>query len=128
MLRRSVQRAIGKIDTEIKEEEGTLAVLRERSRQTKVLFQFQRRRSTNAAFSNWYGGRINALYAAAFGITVRFCRIAERGYQFKFEAPAPTFIKPTFDRQFRCLLSGQSLMLDLQRMELASIDRPKANN
>ncbi len=46
----SITAEMDKLDIEIEEETGTLDVLREKSRQTRALFEFQRRRTTNAAF------------------------------------------------------------------------------
>ena len=59
----------------------------------------------------------------AYGITLRFCRLAERAYQVEVGEPTATFIRPAWDAQHRGLLAGQSLMLDLQRMEFAHLQQ-----
>lgn len=83
-----------------------------------MLADEQRRRSTNEDFYNWYVGRMSKLYSTAFDINVRFCKLAES----KFDECGSSFVQPKFDQRHRGLLSGQSLMLDLQRMELSRIE------
>lgn len=105
---------------ELEAERGAVDLLREKLRLTKQIFDEQRRRSTNEDYFNWYVGRISKLYSSAFDITVRFCKLAEASVQDRL--PGSTFIRPQFDKRYRGLLSGQSLMLDLQRMELAELE------
>ncbi len=61
--------------------------------------------------------------SAAYDITLRFCRLAERAYQVEMDDPTASFVRPAWDAQHRGLLAGQSLMLDLQRMDFAFMER-----
>lgn len=90
------------------------------------LVDLHRRRSTNQQFNNWYVGRAKALYDMAYQICLRYCRLAEQAYIHDSGNGQAHFINPIFDTSHSGLLSGQSLMLDLQRMELAFLEsRPK---
>ena len=64
-----------------------------------------------------------SLYDSAYDVTLRFCRLAERAYQAELCDWDATFIRPAWDVQHRGLLAGQSLMLDLQRMDFAYMER-----
>lgn len=59
----------------------------------------------------------------AHDIALRFCRLAERAYRIEVGEPTASFIRPAWDAQHRGLLAGQSLMLDLQRMDFAFMER-----
>ena len=65
----------------------------------------------------------------AHDMTLRFCRLAERAYQGEIDDPTASFIRPAWDAQHRGLLAGQSLMLDLQRMDsrTCSVTGPRSN-
>ena len=124
---KSIEANLDRLQVEYEEELGTLQVLQEKSRQTRMLYEFQKKRSTNADFFNWYVSRIGTLYSSAFDVTVKFCRMAERAFQDEVGDPTLVFVKPVFATKYRGLLSGQSLMLDLQRMELAHAERGSSN-
>ena len=114
---------IARLDYDIGEEEGTLEALKVKSANAQALIEFHRRRATNAEFRNWYLGRVSTLHDSAYDITMRFCRLAERAWQVEVGDLTATFIRPAWDAQHRGLLAGQSLMLDLQRMEFAHMER-----
>lgn len=96
-------------------------MLKEKEKQMKDIMEFQRRRSTNADFFNWYVGRMSNLYKQAFDVSLRFCRMAESIYE-DDSGLETTFIKPIFDKKYRGLVSGQVLMINLQNMEYAFLE------
>ena len=89
----------------------------------KALVAFHLRRVTNRDFRHWYVGRIASLHDSAYDITMRFCRLAEQAYRVEVRDTTATFIRPAWDAQHRGLLAGQSLMLDLKRMDFAYMER-----
>ncbi|MCY4004199.1 MAG: hypothetical protein OXF33_10900 [Rhodospirillales bacterium] len=130
MERDATRKVVERIDAElarlaydIGEERGTLEALKVKSANAEALIEFHRRRVTNREFRSWYVGRMATLYDSAYDVTMRFCRLAERAYQVEVGEPTATFIRPSWDAQHRGLLAGQSLMLDLQRMEFAHMQR-----
>ena len=84
---------------------------------------FHRRRIANREFRNRYAGCIAPLHDSAYDITLRFCRLAQRGYRVELGDQTATFIRPAWDLLHRGLLARQSLMLDLQRMEFSYMER-----
>ena len=114
---------IARLDYDIEQEQGTLDQLVVKTANAEAMVAFHQRRVTNRDFRDWYVGRIASLYDSAYDITLRFCRLAERAYQIEMDDPTASFIRPAWDAQHRGLLAGQSLMLDLQRMEYAFMER-----
>ncbi|MFT3771113.1 MAG: neuraminidase-like domain-containing protein [Minicystis sp.] len=121
-----IDKEIERLRHDLKEEKGTLEVLEEKARRTEAIVDFHARRATNKDFHNWYVGRMTSLYNAAFDMALRFCRMAERAYQ--VDDPKARFINPVWDAQYKGLLSGQGLMLNLQRMDYAYMHRQSATN
>ena len=114
---------IARLDYDIGEERGTLVQLGVKTANAQALAAFHLRRVTNREFRNWYAGRIASLYDSAYDLTLRFCRLAEQAYRVEVGDWAATFIRPAWDAQHRGLLAGQSLLLDLQRMDFAHMER-----
>ena len=114
---------IARLDYDIEQEQGTLDQLAVKTANAEAMVAFHQRRVTNRDFRDWYVGRIASLYDSAYDITLRFCRLAERAYQGEIDDPTASFIRPAWDAQHRGLLAGQSLMLDLQRMDFAYMER-----
>ena len=114
---------IARLDYDIEQEQGTLDELAVKTANAEAMVAFHQRRVTNRDFRDWYVGRIASLYDSAYDITLRFCRLAERAYQVEMDDPTASFVRPAWDAQHRGLLAGQSLMLDLQRMEFAHLQR-----
>jgi hypothetical protein len=117
---------IARLNYDLEQEEGTLVVLQDKARRTEAIVDFHARRATSADFHGWYVGRMTSLYNSAFDMALRFCRMAERAYQ--VDDPKARFINPVWDAQYNGLLSGQGLMLDLQRMDYAYMHRQSVGN
>jgi len=114
---------IARLDYDIEQEQGTLDQLAVKTANAEAMVAFHQRRVTNRDFRDWYVGRIASLYDSAYNITLRFCRLAERAYRIEVGDATASFIRPAWDAQHRGLLAGQSLMLDLQRMDFAFMER-----
>lgn len=121
---KSIQSAIETLEYDIEQEEGTLKVLNKKLELKQAMVDFQRERSTNVEFHRWYVGKLSSLHRASFDLCVRYCRLAEK--VFNTEGPSATnqvFIKPSWNDTKNGLFSGQALLLDLQRMNLAYLER-----
>ncbi|MHA1067244.1 hypothetical protein ACR9GP_25980, partial [Enterobacter ludwigii] len=69
----------------------------------------------------WMGSRLSSLYWQAYDHAAGLCRQAEAACQYELGDFSLRFIQtgPAWNSRFRGLLAGESLLLDLQRMELA---------
>ena len=117
-----IGKEIERLEFDIGEEKGTLEELERKSANAQALIAFHRGRVTNREFGEWYVARVASLYDSAYDVTVRFCRLAERAYRIE-TGLEDTFIRPAWDSAHRGLLAGQSLMLDLQRMDFTFMER-----
>lgn len=119
----SLQLAIDKLEADIKDEEDRLDRWNDIIKANNEFILLNKRRTTNTEFYNWYVGRVTWLYNSAYDLTVRFCRLAERAYQMDTGIEGTDFIQPVWSAKHFGLLSGQSLMLNLQRMDYSYIER-----
>jgi len=77
---------------------------------------------TNESLYNWMVSRISSLYFQAYKIAYDMAKLAEKALQYEFGVN-DTFINfGHWDSLKKGLLAGESLELDLNRMEKAAID------
>ena len=84
--------------------------------------KFMRDKFTNAQLYQWQIGRLSGLYYQTYKLAYDVAKQAERAYQFERAASESdtSFIQPNYwDSRRKGLLAGESLQLDLNRMEHA---------
>jgi len=88
--------------------------------QAQAVQRLMQQRFGNEAMYRWMVGRISSLYYQAYDATMSLCRQVEAACQYELGDFELRFInaQAAWNDQFRGLLAGESMMLDLQRMEL----------
>jgi hypothetical protein len=84
--------------------------------------RFYRSRFTSQELYEWMAGRLSAIHYQTFQLALHMSRQAERAFQFErgFPEAKASFIRGQYwDDQRRGLTAGESLRLDLDRMETA---------
>lgn len=85
--------------------------------QNQEIRDFYRRKFTSEELYNWMIGRLSGLYFQTYQLAYDTAKSAEKALQFELPSTS-TFITPShWDNLRRGLLAGESLMLELQRME-----------
>ncbi|SDZ68359.1 neuraminidase-like domain-containing protein [Pseudomonas sp. NFIX28] len=89
--------------------------------QTRATQRFLQQRFGSRALYRWMSGRLATLYWQAYDSATNLCRQAEAACQYELGNFELRFIHAgqAWNDQFRGLLAGEALLLDLQRMELA---------
>ena len=102
--------------------------------QAKSIAEFYLKRFTSTQLYQWYIGQVSALYFQAYQLAHDLAMQAENAWHFEHTglhsqggdnaSSLGDFIKPGYWNSLRQgLLAGESLMLDLQRMEKAFLDQ-----
>ncbi|HEX2913795.1 MAG TPA: LamG-like jellyroll fold domain-containing protein [Chloroflexia bacterium] len=91
--------------------------------QNQEIASFYREKFTNRELYNWMVSRLSGLYFQAYKLAYDYAKSAEKAVQ--FELPSnDTFISfGHWDSLKKGLLAGESLLLELSRMEKAHLDR-----
>lgn len=112
---------IANIQLQIAEQE--LTVHNRTIQQNQEIADFYRRKFTNEQLYNWMISRISGLYFQAYKLAYATAKDAERAFQYEF-GDNSTFINfGHWDSLRRGLLAGESLQLDLMRLEKYAIDQ-----
>lgn len=120
----SIEASIDKLKYDIDQGQGTLTTLQQKLIRVEQIQDFQRSRSTNQQFFQWYLGQMKSLYNSAYDIASRYAMLAQQSYREDTADATATFVNPSWNSTYNGLLSGQSLMLDLQRMDYAKLSAP----
>lgn len=81
-------------------------------------------RFTNSQLYQWLNGQFSTLYYQAYDTTLSLCLAAQACWQYERADFTKSFIKPSaWNDTYRGLLSGESLKLDLLRMDAAYLSR-----
>lgn len=100
-----------------------LAVHYEALRQNQEQADFLQSKFSKQQLYSWMSAKISALYYQAFKLAFTMAKQAELGLQFELPTDQ-NFISPGhWDNAYRGLLAGESLLLELQRMDKARLDR-----
>ncbi|WP_217591283.1 neuraminidase-like domain-containing protein [Burkholderia sp. GbtcB21] len=107
------QRALAQAQHGLKQQ----ALQQEQARATQ---RFLQQRFGSRALYRWMSGRLATLYWQAYDGATNLCRQAEAACQYELGNFELRFIQAgqAWNDQFRGLLAGEALLLDLQRMEL----------
>lgn len=117
-----VQQQIAVAQLQIQRTEQALT-LHERSIQNnQEVADFYRRKFTNEALYNWMISRLSGLYFQAYKLAYDFAKSAERAMQYELPTNERFISFGHWDSLRRGLLAGESLMLDLNRMEKFHLD------
>jgi len=81
---------------------------------------------TNKELYNWMAGQLKTMYFQSYQMAFDMAKKAEKALNYELGAVGETFIKYGYwDNLKEGLLSGDKLLHDLKRMEMAYIDRNK---
>jgi hypothetical protein len=121
--REETERQIAIAQIELDNAQRSLAIHRREIEHNQEIAEFHRRKFSNQELYNWMAGRLSGLHFQAYRLAHGAAKAAERALQ--YELPTnETFISfGNWDGLRRGLLSGESLMLDLQRMEAYRLSR-----
>lgn len=90
----------------------------------KTVLNFLTTRFTQSALYNWLCGQLSALYFQAYDATLSLCLSAEACWQYEMGDIITRFINTgTWNDNYRGLLVGETLQLNLQQMESAWLNR-----
>lgn len=90
----------------------------------KTTLNFLTTRFTQSALYNWLTGQLSALYYQAYDATLSLCLSAEACWQYEMGDISTRFIQTdTWNDNYRGLLVGETLQLNLQQMESAWLNR-----
>lgn len=90
----------------------------------KSTLNFLTTRFSQSALYNWLAGQLSALYYQAYDATLSLCLSAEACWQYEMGDITSRFIQTgTWNDNYRGLLVGEALQLNLQQMESAWLNR-----
>lgn len=95
--------------------------LQQQQKQTQAQLNFLQNKFSNKALYSWMQNRLMAIYHQFYDQTVARCLMAEQAYYWETQERKSIFIKPleAWQKARNGLLSGESLMLNLAKMESA---------
>ncbi len=103
--------------------EHELTVHNRTIQQNQEIADFYRRKFTNEQLYNWMISRISGLYFQAYKLAYATAKDAERAFQYEFGDNGQFINFGHWDSLRRGLLAGESLQLDLMRLEKYAIDQ-----
>ncbi|MCW1243911.1 neuraminidase-like domain-containing protein [Pseudomonas sp. SAICEU22] len=99
-----------------------LQVARTSLAQTWSIYQLLNKRFSRAQLYQWLNGQLATLYHEAYGIALSLCLDAEACWRFELAKDRSFFQKDTWNNNYRGLLAGESLKLDLMKMSKAYVE------
>lgn len=125
------QREIEQIDAQLAVHDEQAKVTAEQLRQTELMveqaattYQFLSKRFTNAQLYQWLNGQFATFYYQAYDTTLSLCLAAEACWQYEIADLKTRFIQPgAWKDSYRGLTAGESLKLNLMKMEAAYLQR-----
>ncbi len=106
-----------------------LTLLETEIKQNQSVASFYQNKFTNSQLYQWYIGQIGALYFQAYQLAHEIAIQAENAWTFEHigrggDVNSSSFVQPGYwNSLYQGLLAGQSLQLDLNRMEKAFTDQ-----
>lgn len=115
--------SIAKIRLEIAEENKKIN--QQNLDQNKEILEFYRDKFTNLKLYSLISRSVQAMYKEFYNLTLKLAKQAELSYHFELE-DSDSYVKPTYwNQQHSGLLAGEKLMVDLQRLENAYLEKNK---
>jgi len=91
--------------------------------QSKELYDFYKDKFTKLGLYNWMASTLNKLYRQAYNMAFDMAKLTERAYQFERDDDTILIQNDNWDVERAGLLAGERLMLQLQQMEKAYIEK-----
>ncbi|MCD5993406.1 toxin [Pseudomonas sp. CDFA 602] len=96
----------------------------EAKKQAEAAHAFLNKRFTNSQLYQWLNGQLSTFYYQAYDATFSLCMAAQACWQFEIADYTTRFVKPAAWKDAWCgLTAGESLKLDLMKMEAAYLAR-----
>ncbi|MEZ4712471.1 MAG: neuraminidase-like domain-containing protein [Caldilineaceae bacterium] len=102
-----------------------IEILEKEIEHNAAIKRFMQEKFTNAQLYQWMIGKLSGIYYQTYQMAYDMAKAAEKSFQYEQGEPqsAANFIQPLYwDSQRKGLLAGESLSLDLDRMEKAFIE------
>ena len=94
--------------------------------QSQAVDEYMRSKYTNQQLYDWQVRQLSTIYFQSYQLAYDMAKKAEKSFQFEIGDPAVTFIQSGYwDSLKKGLLSGEMLMNDIHRMEVAYLDQNK---
>nr|MDJ0567404.1 hypothetical protein [Pleurocapsa sp. MO_192.B19] len=117
-----VEQQIAIAQLQIQRAEQALTIHERSIQNNQEVADFYRSKFTNEALYNWMISRLSGLYFQAYKLAYDFAKSAERALQYELPTNERFISFGHWDSLRRGLLAGESLMLDLNRMEKFHLD------
>ncbi|PKF49425.1 hypothetical protein AT251_18975 [Enterovibrio nigricans] len=105
------------LQVQLEASEMQKSILVTQQRQLQAQQDFLKNKYSNQALYSWLQGRLSSLFYQFYDLTVSRCLKAQAGYQWETQ-DSSTFIQPgAWDDSHAGLLCGETLLLNLTRME-----------
>ena len=91
--------------------------------QSKELYDFYKDKFTKLGLYNWMASTLNKLYRQAYNMAFDMAKLTERAYQYERDDDTILIQNDNWDVERAGLLAGERLMLQLQQMEKAYIEK-----
>lgn len=102
-----------------------LEILEQEIAHNEAIKTFMKDKFANAQLYQWMAGKLSGMYFQTYNLAYEMAKAAEKAFQFEqgLKESEVNYIQPLFwDSQKNGLLAGESLGLDLDRMEKAYYD------
>lgn len=109
-------------ELQIQRAEQELRIHQRTIENNQQIADFYRRKFTNQALYNWLISRLSGLYFQAYKLAYDFARSAERALQYELPTNQRFINFGHWDSLRRGLLAGESLLLDVSRMQKFHLD------
>lgn len=90
--------------------------------QSNEVYEFYGSKFTNLGLYTWYAKRLQTLYRESFNNAYKISRWAESAYKFEINSNSAFINKNYLDNSHGGLLAGESLMSDLNKMEITYLE------
>lgn len=117
-----VDRQLEAAQVQLEVAERELAAHQLEIQQNQEIASFYRSKFTNQALYGWMVSRLSSLYFQAYKLAYDFAKAAERGMQYELPSNNRFISFGHWDSLRRGLLAGESLQLELNRMEKYQLD------
>jgi hypothetical protein len=91
--------------------------------QNQQIIDFYRSKFSNQALYSWMIGRLSGLYFQAYQLAYDMAKSAEKALQYELPSTESYISFGHWDGLKKGLLAGESLMLELNRMEKSQLDQ-----
>lgn len=119
----NIDKQIEAIDVTLASQTQDLRIHRQNIAQEQEVAEFLQSKFSNQDLYNWMANRITGLYFQSYKLAFDLAKQAEAAYQFEFGATDTYISFGHWDSRRKGLLAGESLLLDLNRLEKSALDQ-----